>query len=43
VRINCAGLDDAAFKEQVLKEAEALKAKAEALEAEVMALTLTKV
>ncbi len=43
VRINCAGLDDAAFKEQVLKEAEALKAKAEALEAEVMALTLAKV
>jgi glutamate formiminotransferase/formiminotetrahydrofolate cyclodeaminase len=43
VRINCAGLDDAAFKEKVLKEAEALKAKAEVLEAEVMALTLAKV
>ncbi len=43
VRINCAGLDDAAFKEKVLKEAEALKAKAEALETEVMALTLAKV
>ncbi len=43
VRINCAGLDDAAFKEAVLKEAEALKAKADALEAEVMAVTLGKV
>jgi glutamate formiminotransferase/formiminotetrahydrofolate cyclodeaminase len=43
VRINCAGLDDAAFKETVLKEAEALKAKADALEAEVMAVTLGKV
>ena len=43
VRINCAGLDDAAFKEMVLKEAEALKAKADALEAEVMAVTLGKV
>jgi len=43
VRINCAGLDDTAFKENVLKEAEALKAKADALEAEVMAVTLSKV
>jgi glutamate formiminotransferase/formiminotetrahydrofolate cyclodeaminase len=43
VRINCAGLDDAAFKENVLKEAEALRTKVEALEAEVMALTLAKV
>jgi glutamate formiminotransferase/formiminotetrahydrofolate cyclodeaminase len=43
VRINCAGLDDAAFKENMLKEAEALRTKVEALEAEVMALTLAKV
>ncbi|MBS1581348.1 MAG: glutamate formimidoyltransferase [Bacteroidetes bacterium] len=43
VRINCATLDDEAFKQQVLAEAETLKAKAEAVEAEVMALTLTKV
>lgn len=43
VRINCAGLDDAAFKEQVLARADQLKAQAEALEAEVMALTLAKV
>jgi glutamate formiminotransferase/formiminotetrahydrofolate cyclodeaminase len=43
VRINCAGLDDAAFKGEVLTQAEALKAKAEALEAEVMAVTLSKV
>lgn len=43
VRINCAGLDDAAFKADVTKQAEALKAKAEALESEVMALTLAKV
>jgi len=43
VRINCAGMEDEAFKADVLKQAEALKAKAEALEAEVMALTLAKV
>jgi glutamate formiminotransferase / formiminotetrahydrofolate cyclodeaminase len=43
VRINCAGLDDAAFKADVLAKAEALKAKADALEAEVMAVTLGKV
>jgi len=43
VRINCAGLDDAAFKAQVLAKAEALKAQADALEAEVMATTLSKV
>lgn len=43
VRINCAGLDDAAFKNDVLAKAEALKAQADALEAEVMALTLAKV
>jgi glutamate formiminotransferase/formiminotetrahydrofolate cyclodeaminase len=43
VRINCAGLDDAAFKQAVLSEAEQLKDRAVALEAEVMALTLAKV
>lgn len=43
VRINCAGLDEAAFKAEVIEQAEALKARAEALEAEVMALTLAKV
>jgi glutamate formiminotransferase/formiminotetrahydrofolate cyclodeaminase len=43
VRINCAGLDDAGFKADVLKQADELKAEAEALEAEVMALTLAKV
>lgn len=43
VRINCAGLDDEAFKADVLKQAETLKARAEALEAQVMAATLAKV
>lgn len=43
VRINCAGLDDEAFKTDVIKQADQLKGKAEALEAEVMALTLAKV
>ncbi|MBK8226596.1 MAG: glutamate formimidoyltransferase [Flavobacteriales bacterium] len=43
VRINCAGLDDAAFKADVLSKADALKARADALEAEVMATTLSKV
>ena len=43
VKINCAGLDDANFKADVIRQAEDLKAKAEALEAEVMALTLAKV
>ncbi|MBK8497319.1 MAG: glutamate formimidoyltransferase [Flavobacteriales bacterium] len=43
VRINCTGLDDAAFKTDVLAKAEALKAKADLLEAEVMAITLAKV
>ncbi len=43
VRINCAGLDDEAWKKDVLAKAEALKTKAEALEAEVMALTLGKI
>ncbi len=43
VRINCAGLDDEAWKKAVLTEAEALKSQAEQLEAEVMATTLLKV
>jgi glutamate formiminotransferase/formiminotetrahydrofolate cyclodeaminase len=43
VRINCAGLDDEAFKADVLKQAETLRTQADALEAEVMALTLAKV
>jgi glutamate formiminotransferase/formiminotetrahydrofolate cyclodeaminase len=43
VRINCAGLEDAAFRTDVLTQADELKARAEALEAEVMALTLAKV
>ena len=42
VRINCIGLEDEAFRTTVLTEAEALKSKAEAAEAEVMALTLEK-
>ncbi len=43
VRINCAGLDDPTFKTDVLQQVEVLKAKADALEAEVMAVTLAKV
>lgn len=43
VRINCAGLDDEEFKQDVLQQAEHLKVQADALEAEVMALTLAKV
>ena len=43
VRINCAGLQDEAFKATVLREAEELKTRAEELEREVMALTLSKV
>ncbi len=43
VRINCAGLDDEAWKKDVLAKAEALKLQAESLEAEVMALTLGKI
>lgn len=43
VMINCAGLDDAAFKDDVVKQAKVLKAKAETLEADVMALVLGKV
>jgi len=43
VMINCAGLNDPTFKAEVIQKADALKAQAEALEAEVMALTLAKV
>jgi glutamate formiminotransferase/formiminotetrahydrofolate cyclodeaminase len=43
VRINCAGLNDATFTSEVLRQAEDLKGEAEAMEAEVMALTLSKV
>jgi len=43
VMINCAGLDDEAFKADVLGQAETLRAKADLLEAEVLALTLAKV
>jgi glutamate formiminotransferase/formiminotetrahydrofolate cyclodeaminase len=43
VRINCAGLDDEAWKKGVLAEAGTLKTQAERLEAEVMATTLGKV
>ncbi|MCB0764897.1 MAG: cyclodeaminase/cyclohydrolase family protein, partial [Flavobacteriales bacterium] len=43
VRINCSGLEDEGFKKKVMQEAEALKGEVEALEAEVMAITLEKV
>ena len=43
VRINCAGLDDAAFKIEVLAKADTLKQQVDGLEAEVMATTLAKV
>ena len=43
ILINCAGLDDADFKTKVLAKAEALKAKAEALEVEVMRVTISKI
>jgi glutamate formiminotransferase/formiminotetrahydrofolate cyclodeaminase len=43
VKINCVGLDDEAFKTDVLKKAEALKIEAEQLEGKVMAMTLEKV
>ncbi|MEZ4739375.1 MAG: cyclodeaminase/cyclohydrolase family protein [Flavobacteriales bacterium] len=43
VRINCAGLEDEAFKKKVLDEAEDLRTKVVALEEEVMALTLAKI
>ncbi len=42
VRTNFMGFEDAAFKDSVMKEAEALKAKAERIEAEVMMATLAK-
>lgn len=43
VRINCAGLDDEAWKKDVLAKAEAWKKKAEEEEAAVMAVVLGKV
>lgn len=43
VRINCAGLDDAAFKADVLDRAGRLKDQADELAAEVMELTLARV
>lgn len=43
ILINCSGLDDADFKKKVIAKAEALKAEAEVLEADVMRLTLSKV
>ncbi len=43
VRINCSGLDDEAWKQGVMARAEALKARAEELEKEVMAAVLRKV
>lgn len=43
VRTNFKGFDDAAFQKEVMDEAEALKAKAEAVEAEVMRATLAKI
>ena len=43
VRINCAGLDDEAWKKDVLAKAEAWKEKAEEEEAAVMAVVLGKV
>lgn len=43
VRINCGGLEDETFKQEVLKQAEALRTEVGKLEAEVMELTLAKV
>lgn len=43
VLINCAGLEDESYKKEVLDQAEGLRAKAEKLESEVMALTLSKI
>lgn len=43
VRINCAGLDDEAWKAKVLKKAEVLKADVEKAEAEVMALVAARI
>ena len=42
VRTNFKGFEDAAFQQSVMNEAEALKAKAEAIEAEVMEATMAK-
>ncbi|MBS1568690.1 MAG: glutamate formimidoyltransferase [Bacteroidetes bacterium] len=42
VRTNFMGFEDAAFKDKVMQEADELKAKAERMEAEVMAATLAK-
>ncbi|MBK7618825.1 MAG: glutamate formimidoyltransferase [Flavobacteriales bacterium] len=43
VKINCVGLEDEAFRTDVLKKAEALKIEAEQLEGKVMAMTLEKI
>ncbi len=43
VRINCAGLEEEGFKTDVLRQAEELRTRAEALEAAVMKATLAKV
>jgi glutamate formiminotransferase / formiminotetrahydrofolate cyclodeaminase len=43
VKINCAGLDDEAYKKDVLQRADALRKQAEVLEQEVMEITLSKV
>ncbi len=43
VKINCAGLEDEAYKVDVIAKAEELKKTAEKLESEVMAITLAKV
>lgn len=42
VRTNFKGFQDAAFQQTVMEEAEALKAKAERIEAEVLQATLAK-
>ncbi len=42
VRTNFKGFEDAAFQQVVMQEADALKAKAEAIEAEVMEATMAK-
>ena len=43
VRINCAGLDDEAWKTEVLAKAETLKKEAEVAEARVLELTLARI
>jgi formiminotetrahydrofolate cyclodeaminase len=42
VRTNFKGFDDEAFRNEVMGEADRLKAQAEQIEAEVMAATLAK-